>query len=84
LNVQVRLYGLLRHSHPGPNATAPLTLELPEGATIADIVVRLGLPEGLVHAVSVNGIACGIGQHLRDGDPGGLFPPAAGGALPLP
>lgn len=83
MNVQVRLYGLLRHYHPGPNANAPLTLELPEGATIADIAAHLGLPEGLVHAVSVNGIACEIGQHLRDGDQVGLFPPAAGGGISI-
>ncbi len=84
MNVQVRLYGLLRHYHPGPNANAPLTLELPEGATLADVVARLGLPDGLVHAASVNNVAIGIGQPLHPGDQVGLFPPAAGGACSPP
>jgi molybdopterin converting factor small subunit len=79
LNVQVRLYGLLRRHHPGPNASAPLTLELAEGATAADAAARLNLPDGLIHAASLNGVACELDQPLRDGDRVGLFPPAAGG-----
>lgn len=78
MNVQVRLYGLLRR-YVSSDAGAPLTLELPEGATLADVVARLNLPEGLVHAASCNGIACELDQPLHNGDQISLFPPAAGG-----
>jgi molybdopterin converting factor small subunit len=83
LNVQVKLYGLLRRHHPGPNPGDPLTVELPDDATVADTVALLNLPEGLVFAAALNGIACDFDRRLRDNDRVGLFPPAAGGILRL-
>lgn len=80
MNVQVRLYALLRRFHPGPDPSAWLTLELPDGATVADAAARLRLPEGLVHAAAVNGESCELDHSLREGDRVSLFPPAAGGA----
>ncbi len=79
MNIQVKLYALLRRYHPGPNPSAWLTLELPDGATIADAAVQLQLPDGLVHAAAVNGESCELDHPLQDGDRVSLFPPAAGG-----
>jgi sulfur carrier protein ThiS len=80
LNVQVKLYGLLRRYHPGPNPGAPLDIELPEGASVADAATTLNLPENWLHAAALNGVACEFDAPLREGDRVSLFPPAAGGS----
>jgi MoaE-MoaD fusion protein len=68
------------------------TMELPDGATVADFLVRLrqDLPERMTGpgqldvlrgiAVSVNAEYATAGQVLRDGDEVGLLPPVSGGA----
>lgn len=81
MNVQVRLYALLRRYHPGPDPGAWLKLELPDGATVADVADHLKLPGGIVHAAAVNGESCELDRLLQEGDRVSLFPPAAGGAF---
>jgi MoaE-MoaD fusion protein len=68
------------------------TMELPDGATVADLLVRLrqDLPARMTGpgqqdvlrgiAVSVNAEYATAGQVLRDGDEVGLLPPVSGGA----
>jgi len=80
MNVQVKLYALLRRYHPGPDPSAWLMLELPDDATVAHAAARLKLPAGLVHAAAVNGESCELDHPLQEGDRVSLFPPAAGGA----
>jgi MoaE-MoaD fusion protein len=67
---------------------AATTIELPDGASVADLLERLktDLPNSLpAHvlrgiAVSVNAEYSTAGQVLRDGDEVGLLPPVSGGA----
>ena len=69
---------------------AAATVELPEGASVADLLERLrtGLPSHLSAqehvlrgiAVSVNAEYATAGQVLRDGDEVGLLPPVSGGS----
>jgi molybdopterin synthase catalytic subunit len=58
------------------------TVELPEGATVAQLLVRLGaaqpLPRGI--AVSVNAEFAAPTQGLNEGDEIGLLPPVSGGS----
>jgi molybdopterin converting factor small subunit len=80
VKVHVKLYGLLRKHHPGPNRSVPLDVELPPGAVVADLVPRLGLPDGILRNAFVNNAAAPLQTTLHEGDSVGLFPPVVGGA----
>lgn len=60
-----------------------LSLELPEAATIAQVIEPFGLPGKLVHLVLVNGVYVAPEQRLshvlKDGDTLAIWPPIAGG-----
>ena len=79
MKVFVKLYALLRKHHPGPNRSIPLEVELPEGATVADLAPVLDLPPELVRSVFINNEAKDVQTVLREGDQVGLFPPVVGG-----
>jgi sulfur-carrier protein len=81
--VTVKLYaGLSRHlaeSQPGLSAGAPLEVELPDGATVADLIAELGLPEDEIKVTFVNNRTCPRDRQLESGDEVGIFPPVGGG-----
>ncbi len=83
MQIQLLPFGILK------SALGNLTMELPEGATVADMVVALRAqlePEGLDArllsqiAVSVNAEYAQGNCVLRDGDVVGLLPPVSGGS----
>jgi molybdopterin synthase catalytic subunit len=81
MRVTVRLFAGLRERAGGESRHA---LELPDGATVADVWPALGLgdePGGLVYAV--NRVYEDRGRALADGDEVGLIPPVSGGAFEL-
>lgn len=80
MKVYVKLYALLRKYHPGPDRSVPLEVELPEGATVADLIPRLTLPVDLVRSPFVNDDSAELSTSLRDGDRVNLFPPVVGGS----
>lgn len=79
MKVYVKLYALLRKHHPGPNRSIPLEVELPDGATVAELAPALDLPPDLVRSVFINNEARDVKTALHDGDQVGLFPPVVGG-----
>ena len=79
MKVHVKLYALLRKYHPGPDRSAPLEVELPEGATVADLIPRLNLPAELVRSPFVNDEVGELSTPLGEGDRVNLFPPVVGG-----
>ena len=70
----------------------PTTIELPDGASVADLLERLkaklpgSLPGHVLRgiAVSVNAEYSTAGHLLRDGDEVGLLPPVSGGGTSRP
>ena len=83
MKVYVKLYALLRKHHPGPNRSVPMEVELPAGATVADLTPALNLPPDLVRSAFINNEAAApLATVLKDGDQVGLFPPVVGGAGP--
>jgi molybdopterin converting factor small subunit len=79
MKVQVKLMGMLRSKLP-PEARGRTVLELDPGATVADVLARLGVADGPVHAVLVNDTPEHDRQRpLADGDALVLLPPVAGG-----
>jgi len=79
MKVYVKLFALLRQYHPGPNRSEPLAVELPEGATAADLVPALQLPDTLVRHAFINNEQKTLDTALNDGDKINLFPPVSGG-----
>jgi molybdopterin synthase catalytic subunit len=78
--VRILPFGILKESL----GSDPFGLELPRGATVADLVARLGVQapavETLGIAVSVNAEYAERKQVLRENDEVGLLPPVSGGA----
>ncbi|HUF54019.1 MAG TPA: MoaD/ThiS family protein [Dehalococcoidia bacterium] len=78
MRITVELQGYLDQYAPTEAATFPY--EMPDGATVADVMKRLHLPEDLSAAAIVGGEASDPTQPLNDGDRLTLVPPLGGGA----
>jgi molybdopterin converting factor small subunit len=54
-------------------------VDLPDGATVGDLIRHLDLPEDQVKLVFVNALFRELDHHLADGDELGIFPAVGGG-----
>ncbi len=77
--VTVKLYATLRQYAAGRRAGMPLEIDLPEDATILDLINKLKIPVEETRIIFVNGIIQEQGCKLNDGDVVGMFPPIGGG-----
>ena len=79
MRVRILAFGTLKESL----GSEPFVLDLPGGATVADLLARLGVQaptiEKLGIAVSVNAEYATRGQVLKEDDEVGLLPPVSGG-----
>lgn len=81
MQVRVRLFAMLRERA----GTSELTLELPEGARVADALDRVGtLAGGLPLVMAVNREYAEPQRALSPGDELALIPPVSGGATRAP
>lgn len=81
MRVHVKLFATLRRYVEGATSGVPFEVELPDGATIADLIGRLHLPTEEVKMAFVNGRARPEDWHLESGDEIGIFPPIGGGQV---
>lgn len=85
MQVDVKLFASLRKKLP-PSSGHPAgkgTIELPDVATLADLIRHLDIPPDLAQMVLVNGEQTReFGRVLTDGDQISIFPPVAGGCTP--
>ena len=82
MEVTVKLFGILRRHRPDGIEGAPhhpFTTKLPPSATVDDLRSLLGLRNGSLSAVGVNGASADSETSLHEGDVVSFFPPAAGG-----
>ena len=79
MTVHVKLFALLRRYHPGPNRSTPLSIALPEGSTVADLIALLNLPDDIVRAAFVNGEKLPLDTLLHEGDLVSMFSAVVGG-----
>jgi molybdopterin synthase sulfur carrier subunit len=77
MKITVELQGYLDQYAPTEQATFPY--ELPDGATVGDVMKRLQIPDDLSAAAIVGGEASDPAQALNDGDQLTLVPPLGGG-----
>jgi molybdopterin converting factor small subunit len=79
MEIDLRLFASLRKKLPS-EVRGKASIPLEEGATIADLIKKMDIPEHLAQMVLVNG-----NQEkertltLKDGDVVSIFPPVAGG-----
>jgi len=78
--VQVKLFATLRKYHPAGESNDPAPIELPDGATVADLLARLGIPPTHAGMVISRDEKLALQALLVDGQEVILFPPIAGGA----
>ena len=77
MQVKVVLFGMLRE-RLAKESRGRLTIELPEAATISDLVAALGIQVPVV--CSLNGvIERDFNRTLKEGDEAQIFQPAGGG-----
>lgn len=79
IEVEVRLYATLRKYSPGMDIGEPMILQIPEGARLDDLLIRLGVPKSEVKTAFVNNRQQDQDYQLGDGDRVAFFPPVAGG-----
>jgi sulfur-carrier protein len=80
MRVTVKLFATLKEFAPvkGLSGT-PFTLDVPDAATLGDIIEILKLPVAEVKIPFVNGIVKPFDWKLNPGDEIGIFPPVGGG-----
>ena len=79
MHVQVKLYANLRRYRPDLGHGEAAHLELPQGATLRDLLEALGIPEHETKQCFINAIIRRSDHVLKEGDEIGIFPPIAGG-----
>ncbi len=77
--VHVRLFAILRRHYPRLEIGAAMPVELPDGATVGQLIERLRLPAAEINVISVNSVAQQREHTLDDGDQVGIFPAMGGG-----
>jgi molybdopterin converting factor small subunit len=80
VRVEVHLFATLAAYLPAGTAGDSVTLEVPDGTTVGEIVRVLKIPEHLDCVRVVNGHDIPSEHPLSDGDALSLFPPLAGGS----
>jgi len=79
ITVHVKLFATLRQARPDVPMGQAFAIELPEGATVADLIRKLELPDKEVKLIFVNALFRERNHVLADGDEVGIFPPVGGG-----
>jgi molybdopterin synthase sulfur carrier subunit len=79
MQVRVKLYATLSRYFSNAAPGIPFEMELPEGATVADLVNSLKLPREEVKVFFVKGRARPIDWPLAPDDEVGIFPLIGGG-----
>lgn len=77
--MDVQLHATLAGFLPSGSCEGVASVELPERATVAGLIERLGIPPELSRIVLVNGHDVEDDAVLRAGDIVDVFPPLAGG-----
>ena len=77
MRVHVKVFAGLRNF--APEGKSPFDLDLEPGATVGDLLERLGIPQEKPKILLVNGRHASLDRELSEGDEVSLFPPVAGG-----
>ena len=79
MTIDVRLFANLARFLPAAARGDGAKLDVPDDATVGDVVRRLAIPGDLPGLLLVNGVEADPDQRLRAGDVLSIVPPLAGG-----
>ena len=83
MNIRIKLYASLAEYLPADAVKNEADLDIKEGTTPTQVILRLGLPEKMCHMVLVNGVYIAPDERgttkLEEGDHLAIWPPVAGG-----
>lgn len=79
MRVSIRLHGTLRKFLPSGTRDNLTTVELSDGASVADAIARLGIPAAHAKMFVSGDEHLEATSVLRDGQEVNVFPPLAGG-----
>lgn len=79
MRVTAKLHGTLRKYLPAGSSDNTTVVEVAEGATVADVVARLGIPSNHAKMMVSGSDHLEPTSVLHDGQELNLFPPLAGG-----
>jgi sulfur-carrier protein len=79
VEIEVRLFANLAEYGPSAARGGAARLELPEGATVRDLLSRLAIPDEAPRILLVNGRDVDATARLRAGDVVDVLPPLVGG-----
>jgi sulfur carrier protein ThiS len=79
MKVWVKLYGNLREQFPGYRHSQGMEVELPEGATVKDLLATLDMSARRGVVVIVEGRVLDVGDGIRSGIPVSVFQTIQGG-----
>ena len=80
MKVEVRLFALFERYLPSGSEGDAVSLDVPPGTTVGDVMESLKIPSDLSCLTVINGRDVSPGQVLAPGDVLSMFPPLAGGA----
>jgi molybdopterin converting factor small subunit len=80
VRVEVRLFATLTRYRADTTSGEPFDIDLPDDATIADLLLALRVPSEEIHLTIVDGRITHADDHrLADSARVGFFPPVGGG-----
>ena len=79
LRITVKLHATLRKYLPVGSQENVVPLQMPEGATVADVIIRLAIPPAHARMMVSGAEHLEPTSRLHDGQEVNLFPPLAGG-----
>jgi sulfur carrier protein ThiS len=79
MNVKVRLFGTLGKKFPDHDPLNGFEIEIPEEATVGDLLDQLDIAKSKIGLVSVQGRLVKAGKTLKPGDFIRIFRPIFGG-----
>ena len=77
MQVEIKLFAGLRSYTP--NASNQRFTDVPDGSTVGDIILTLGIPKEMKKIIFINGVHGTVDSVLREKDRLAIFPPVAGG-----
>ena len=79
MKVEVELFATLAAYLPAGATGDSVTMDMPDGSTVEEVIRSLAIPTRLECLTVVNGRDAPSEHRLADGDVLSLFPPLAGG-----
>jgi sulfur carrier protein ThiS len=77
--LKIKVFGTLQQSFEHYDPAKGMTLTVPDGSTVADLMEILGLEARQVGMVALNGVLVAADRALGEGDELKIFQPISGG-----